>query len=224
MGRIVKAYEATFRALLQRVNAHRLDKGVCWLMEKAQRMRRAQEISIEEALRKVHERLASQLPPREEVARSRIRFFCDAGLGGLARWLRGAGYEAFWRADIDDDALVREAHAQSAVILTTDSLLMERRLLRDRIVLGLWLPPTLKIPEQLSLVFREFKLTLRPARCMTCGGELQRREKESLRERIPPKTYLWLDEYFVCAQCGKLFWHGTHWEKIRNDLKQVAGR
>src|SRR5204862_7133916 len=133
-----------------------------------------------------------------------LHFFCDAGLGGLARWLRAAGYEAEWEAGIDDDELLQKAAAISATILTTDSMLMERRLLRDRIIPSLWLPPTLRIREQLHLVFRELRLILRGARCMSCGGALVRGDKESLRGRIPPKTCLWQDEYFVCSRCGKV--------------------
>jgi uncharacterized protein with PIN domain len=93
-------------------------------------------------------------------------------------------------------------------------MLMERRLLRDRVIPAFWLPPTLGIPEQLVLVFREFGLTLRGPRCMSCGGELRRVSKEALRERIPPRTYRWLDEFFVCGRCDKLFWRGTHWHRI----------
>lgn len=35
-----------------------------------------------------------------------VRFVCDCGLGGLARWLRAAGYEAWWNNPVQDDALV----------------------------------------------------------------------------------------------------------------------
>ncbi|HWX18780.1 MAG TPA: Mut7-C RNAse domain-containing protein [Candidatus Binatia bacterium] len=112
----------------------------------------------------------------------------------------------------------------SATILTTDSMLMERRLLRDQIIPSMWLPPTLTIPKQLALVFREFGLTLRRHRCMACGGELRPVDKEQMRERIPPRTYRWLDEYFVCSRCDKLFWHGTHWERIRQRLSGAVGK
>ena len=149
------------------------------------------------------------------------RFFCDAGLGGLARWLRGAGYEAAWQPHIDDNELVREASGSGATLLTTDAMLMERRLLRDRIIPAFWLPPTLSIPEQLALVFREFGLAVHGPRCMTCGGELRRVVKEGLRERIPPRTYRWLNEFFVCGRCDKLFWHGTHWQRIMATLSAL---
>ena len=31
-----------------------------------------------------------------------LRFFCDAMLGGLARWLRAMGYDAAFEYGIDD--------------------------------------------------------------------------------------------------------------------------
>ena len=97
-------------------------------------------------------------------------------------------------------------------------------MLRDGVIPGLWLPPTLKIPEHLALVFREFGLTLRQPRCTACGGQLRQGDKEELREQIPPQTYLWLDEYFICTRCGKLFWHGTHWQRIAATLKTLGPR
>ncbi len=223
MSRIRKAYETRFHWLLQQAGARRLQQGVEWLIAKARRLSVSQRLPLADALTRVSDELASKpafrrlsrpaAPPKD------IHFFCDAGLGGLARWLRGAGYDASWVEGIDDDELLRAARELSATLLTTDSMLMERRLLRDRVIPSLWLPPTLSIREQLELVFREFNLQLRPPRCMSCGGELRRQDKDSLRERIPPRTYRWLDEYFICARCGKLFWHGTHWNRIVGALQ-----
>jgi uncharacterized protein with PIN domain len=150
------------------------------------------------------------------------RFFCDAGLGGLARWLRAAGYEAAWQDGIDDAELVRPARVTSATILTTDSGLMERRVVRDGKVPALWLPPTLRVPEQLARVFHQFGLKPGRPRCMSCGGELRPVPKESLRGLVPPRTYGWLDEYFVCCRCAKVFWHGTHWQRIVRQLARAA--
>jgi uncharacterized protein len=145
-------------------------------------------------------------------------FLCDAGLGGLARWLRAAGYEAIWIPEVDDDQLLHEAARRGAIILTTDSILMERRVLRDGVIPGVWVPPTFTMPEQLGLVLGELGLEPRESRCMSCGGELRAVEKEAVRKRIPPKTYLWRNEFFECARCGKLYWHGTHWENIAKRL------
>jgi uncharacterized protein len=224
VSRIRRGYEDRFRGLLRKARARRLEQGVQWLLAKARRVQAHDDLPLADALAQVYERLATRREFQNiGAAAQSIHFLCDAGLGGLARWLRAAGYAAVWEPDIDDGKLLQEARRLGATILTTDAMLMERRLLRDRIVPAFWLPPTLSIAEQLALVFREFGLVARAPRCMSCGGELRRVEKEALRERIPPRTYRWLDDYFVCRRCDKLFWHGTHWQKIAVTLRAMQG-
>ena len=233
MGRIAKAYRARFCALLRGVRARKLDLALVWLSRQAQQICDTDKVSVEAALTRVVERIRLRLEawqarrgpsPAPEVTTASPtarRFYCDAGLGGLARWLRAAGYEADWQPHIADDVLLAEERRLGATLLTTDSLLMERRLLRDGLIPALWLPPTLRAPDQLAQVLRELHLPLLAPRCMNCGGPLQRVDKEVLRERIPPRTYRWLDDYFLCQRCDQLFWHGTHWLRIRERLREA---
>jgi uncharacterized protein with PIN domain len=44
----------------------------------------------------------------------------------------------------------------------------------------------------------------------------------SVADRIPPRTAGWLDEYFVCTRCDRLFWHGTHWQRISARLQRIG--
>ncbi len=224
MSRIRKAYETRFRHLLQQARARRLEEGLQRMLRRAQALSSKDGTSLAEALSHLDRRLTAALRRRGSAPQpAPARFFCDAGLGGLARWLRAAGWEALWQPAIDDDALIRAARQHQAVILTTDSMLMERRLLRDRIIPAFWLSPALGVADQLAQVFHEFGLVRGQPRCMACGGELRPVEKEALRDRIPPRTYRWLDEYFVCARCGKLYWHGTHWARIQRELGRMTG-
>jgi uncharacterized protein len=151
-----------------------------------------------------------------------VKFVCDAGLGGLARWLRACGYEARWRQDISDDDLIKEAQRFSAVLLTTDGGLMERRLLRDGLIPAIWVSPSLETSEQLTHVLEELRLPILQPRCMSCGGELIEVPKEKVADQIPPRTLRWLNQYFQCQDCGKLFWHGTHWQRIRERLAKAS--
>jgi uncharacterized protein with PIN domain len=229
MSRILKAYRTRFRQLLLRTGARRPDAGVDWLVSKATRRSADHGISLANALTEVCTELASLAHLQKNTAKRKhtpadILFLCDGGMGGLARWLRAAGYRAVWEAGMADDLLLRTARETGATILTTDSMLMERRLLRDSIVPAFWLPPTLSISDQLEKVFCEFSLSLGTPRCMSCGGALVRTDKASLRDRIPPRTYRWLDEYFLCNQCGKLLWHGTHWLRVVEELNAVQNR
>src|SRR5262245_492155 len=130
MSRIGKAYEARFRALLLRLRARKLESGITWLMDKAKQDNRAT------ALTDRYEHLRSQVRTWELHTQNHerlkdLRFVCDAGLGGLARWLRAAGFEAFWFPDIEDTDLLRQAERLQGIVLTTDSLMMERGVLRD---------------------------------------------------------------------------------------------
>jgi uncharacterized protein with PIN domain len=224
MSRIQSAYEHRFRELLLRFGARRPEKGVEWLVQRAERLKKQEDLSLADALTRVARALAAKsLKTRHPASdANNLQFFCDSGLGGLARWLRGSGYEAFWEPSIDDFELLQRAKNLSATVLTTDSLLMERRVVRDHVIPALWLPPTLSIPEALAFVFHEFALKTREPRCMSCGGELRRENKEALGPHIPPKTYRWLDEFFVCTRCGKLFWRGTHWHRIQSELQKMT--
>ena len=235
MGRIRDAYETKFRKLLQLLHPRRLELGVKLLLDRAERLSERNGTPLPHALAQVYERARQQVQRRQELLGScplttdlrkedldSVEFVCDAGLGGLSRWLRAAGYAAHWTPAIDDDELIRQARTIPAILLTTDSLLMKRGVLRDGFVPALWVSPSLKKLEQLKLVLQELSLPVRQARCMSCGGNLREVAKESVRDRIPPKTYRWRDEYYLCARCGKLFWHGTHWESIENRLQSLA--
>jgi hypothetical protein len=46
--------------------------------------------------------------------------------------------------------------------------------------------------------------------------------KADIAPRIPPRTALWRDDYWLCRDCGRLYWQGTHWERIRRTLLASA--
>ena len=165
--------------------------------------------------------LTSSAAKPQNQATELIVFLCDAGLGGLARWLRAACYMARWVSDIDDAELLKQAQSLGAILVTADSGLMERRLLRDGQIPAIWVPASMKIFEQLEMVLGELHLPVKQPRCMKCGGELHEVDKHKVAERIPPRTYRWLDHYFVCWDCGQLFWHGTHWFRIEAELQRL---
>ena len=230
MNRIRRACLVRFRRTLQRLGARQPEKGLALLLARAHAQTLRANVTPNEAwvqldaqLQRQWARLAVRRGESNPMATESAepRFVCDAGLGGLARWLRAAGYEAAWTAGIADDALLRTAREQRALLLTTDSLLLERRVIREGTIPALWLPPWGRAPEQLARVFRELRLRPRPPRYMACGGELRRVDKAVVAARIPPRAR-WLDIYFVCARCNRLFWHGTHWARITERLRALG--
>lgn len=230
MSRIRKVCLARFRVALRRLGARQTEKGLALLLNRAAARSATANAALQDALAQLDAQLQRQWArfsvrrtgkDRTATGNAIPRFVCDAGLGGLARWLRAAGYEAAWSPEIGDDALLRAVREQRAILLTTDSLLLERRVIRDGVIPTVWLPPLGRAPEQLARVFRELRLKPLSPRCMACGGELRQVDKTAVAARIPPRTARWLDDYFVCACCDQLFWHGTHWQRIAARLREL---
>jgi uncharacterized protein with PIN domain len=151
-----------------------------------------------------------------------LRFFCDVMLGGLARWLRAAGYDVSWVEHIADPDLIREAARQGRFLLSSDTGIFKVGIVRDRELPALCVPHGLSVPEQLAFVLRSLGLGLREPHCMACGGELREVDREAVRGRVPERTFNWVERFWECGRCGQLFWRGTHWERIAEQLRQTA--
>jgi uncharacterized protein with PIN domain len=151
------------------------------------------------------------------------RFACDAMLGGLARWLRAAGYDASWHDGIADPELVRLARAEGRTVLSSDGDVFEFALVRDGVVPALFVPRGEPVQAQLASVLLGLGLPLREPRCMACGGELAELSREEAAGRVPPRSLACHQRFWRCVRCGKAFWHGSHWEKIVEQLRQAVG-
>jgi len=238
MSQTRAVYEHKIRSLLALLNPATMERGVRVLLQRARHYAQCHGLPESRGLEHVYGRLYARTERilerrglkdhvglrrwRDTLDPAAVTFLCDAGLGGLARWLRAAGYPAHWQADVSDDQLLREALRCGAIMLTTDSHLLKRGIVRRGELKALWIPPSLTKQEQLVYVLRELRLPVRETRCMDCGGKLVQVPKESVAEQIPPRTYRWLDTYYRCHQCGKLFWEGTHWRRIEATLAQAA--
>src|SRR5262249_61457977 len=79
-------------------------------------------------------------------------FACDVMLGALARWLRAAGYDAWWSNAIDDWDLVRLAQREGRILLSADTGIFRIGIVRDGDVPALQVPNGLTVQEQLAFV------------------------------------------------------------------------
>ena len=160
----------------------------------------------------------------DETADEKRKFICDAMLGGLARWLRAAGYDAAFQYGIDDGDLIDQAAATGRMILSSDGPMFDRNVIRDGRVLALYVPQQLSKLAQLRFVMGELALPLEAPRCMACGGELTEVPKHQVTGEAPPLAYRRCDKFWRCSRCSKLLWRGTHWDKITPKLQDAAGR
>lgn len=140
-------------------------------------------------------------------------FVLDTHLGKLTRLLRMLGFDALYRRDYNDADIVRISNSEKRSILTRD-----RGILKTKAVThGYWIRQT-KPLEQLREVVGRFDLAsqIKPfARCMPCNGELCRVEKSDVMAQLPPRTAQHFHEFYRCVSCGKVYWKGSHYEKMK---------
>ena len=236
-GRIEHGFRARFRALALWTGGENADVEADRLVSEAMAAAASEETTAAQALAGVWLRelggakrawigpakTAQGAPPWARFDEANPpRFLCDPSLGGLARWLRAAGYEARLAPGVPGHRLPDEALRRGLVLLTSEAEVLDRRIVADGSLVVAWVPSALTMAEQLHLAAVELGLTLRESRCMACGGGLVPTAKEAVRSRIPPRTALWQDDYFVCAECDRLFWRGTHWERIAATLRRTV--
>ena len=149
----------------------------------------------------------------------RSAFIADVHLRKLARYLRLLGFDVAWESAWEDPEIVRRSVDTGRIILTRDRQLLKR----GDVTRGYWVRSIDPI-EQAREVIRRFDLSeaVRPyTRCPVCNGELRHVNKADVLDRIPPKTAAWLDEYYECAACGKLYWRGTHTARLDDAIARM---
>jgi uncharacterized protein with PIN domain len=151
-----------------------------------------------------------------------MKFIVDNNVGRLARWLRALGYDTVYIDPIDDSDLVDMAQREGRIILTKDTGLMCRRVITSGEV------QAIKIEgddwrEQLAQVVRQLGLSPEPAftRCFECNTELEPRTRDEARPHVPPYVHRTKTEFLACPTCGRYFWQGTHWQRMKRDLSAM---
>jgi hypothetical protein len=43
-------------------------------------------------------------------------------------------------------------------------------------------------------------------------------EKAKVLDRLEPKTKLYYEEFFICTDCGKVYWKGSHYDRMKETL------
>lgn len=148
------------------------------------------------------------------------RFVLDTHLGKLAHHLRMAGFDCLYRNDYRDSELVTAALAERRIILTRDKGLLKQRLVTH----GYFVRRT-ESEEQLREVVRAFQLetSMRPfTRCRECNAELHDVPKTEVLARLPEKVRAAYDRFQLCPGCGRIYWEGTHYARLRRLLDLAA--
>jgi uncharacterized protein with PIN domain len=150
------------------------------------------------------------------------RFVLDGHLGRLARYLRMLGFDARYDNRAADDELARLSADENRILLTRDRGLLKRAAVR----LG-YLVRDDDPRRQLDEVVARYGLAPSAApfsRCVRCNGLLEQVNRAAVAERLAgePRTLRYFDSFGRCAECGAVYWQGSHFERMSRLVRQVV--
>jgi uncharacterized protein with PIN domain len=152
------------------------------------------------------------------------RFVLDVHLQKLARRLRLLGFDVDYQPDRDDAELADIAERENRILLSRDRQLM----MRKKVTRGLYVRNT-DAEKQVNEVLDRLDLRgrCRPfTRCIECNGAIESLDvtdggSSDLADRIPPGVRSWCREYYRCRGCGRIYWKGSHYEKLKKRLEGI---
>ncbi len=145
-----------------------------------------------------------------------MKFIVDHMLGKLAKYLRFMGYDTFYpTGKMSDDELLNIAEREGRIIITRDRELAQRS--------GGFFVESDNYREQLKEVIKKFKLTNEAllSRCSLCNEPLIKLSKDKARGKVPEYVWEHNTEFYLCPRCGRVYWYGTHTEKIEKLIKEL---
>jgi hypothetical protein len=173
--------------------------------------------------------LSPALPPTEATIlrpnplKTCCIFLVDINVGRLAGLLRMAGFDA---ESVDKEStsrtIVEKAIREGRILLTRNKdLLKHRELVYARLVRNQ--DPDLQLREIINLYSLEN--LLQPfTRCISCNGLLADVKKEDIIDRLLPLTKKYFNRFRICTACNKIYWHGSHHEKMKEKLELIVDK
>jgi uncharacterized protein len=151
-----------------------------------------------------------------------LDFVLDGMLGKLARWLRMMGYDAKYSNNMNDVELLDIAKAENRVLLTRDLALYQQAIAKNLEALYV---EGLTEPERLSELAKRYNIPLtidlEKSRCPKCNTKINPVPKEEIADKVEKNTLTYYDEFWLCRNCGAVYWQGAHWTKIRATLEEA---
>ena len=144
------------------------------------------------------------------------RFLLDNHLGRLAAQLRMLGFDCLYRNDYEDSDMASLLQKDPRILLTRD-----RRLLMRKTIQSGYCVRSLEPDKQILELVDRFDLArwARPfRRCIHCNALLEVVDKSTVIDRLEPKTKLYYNDFSICPNCSKIYWKGSHWQRMRATL------
>jgi len=151
-----------------------------------------------------------------------MKFLLDQALGGLCKWLRILGYDAISLRG-DPETILKKAQEEGRIIVTRTRGLFEKIKGKGQVYFIRENKPLFQLKElfgNLDLKVREETLF---SRCLLCNQELREVSPDEVKDRVPDFIFRTHTHFSECPKCHRVFWGGTHYERMIKTLREVFG-
>jgi hypothetical protein len=151
-----------------------------------------------------------------------VNFIVDGMLGKLTRWLRMMGHDVKYSIKLDDAELLVIAKKENRVLLTRDLALYQQAVAKG---IDAYYAEGNTEPERLAELAQRYSITLaidlEKSRCPRCNAKLNPVPKQEIGDKVEKNTFIYYDDFWLCPNCGHVYWQGAHWTKISATLKEA---
>ena len=143
-------------------------------------------------------------------------------LGKLSRYLRFLGFDTLYRTDESIDEMLQISVDDNRNVLSRSQKvfqLCKKREIKTLFLTNISVSGQLReIRDNLNVDFTCHPLKMR---CSVCNGDLKKKSKLDILNRIPEGTAKEYDDFWECSKCFKIYWVGSHWEDIKKTISEL---
>ena len=148
-----------------------------------------------------------------------LKFVADVHLGKLARYLRMIGFDTLYENNSEDTELIEISNRENRILLTRDKgILMNSKLTHGSYIYNH------NSKKQLAELIKKFQLQKQTkpfSRCIECNGEMKIVSKNSIQHLLNPLTNKYFNEFYMCTNCEKIYWKGSHYDRMKKFIEKL---
>ena len=144
------------------------------------------------------------------------KFIIDNDLHPLCRALRILGFDTLFRGNTSIKEVIRSGIEDHRIWVRKD---VEG--VGNQYGIRYFLVHSDDEAEQLKELEEQYSLSRysQPfSCCIKCNLPLEKTSRADVKPQIPQRIYQAFAEFYICAGCGRVYWQGSHWQKMKEKL------
>ncbi len=146
---------------------------------------------------------------------------CDQMLGTLAKWLRIMGVNTLYAdRNISDEDLIEIAKNDNRILITRDKELIWNARRNNMEVIFI---KSTDLDQQIKTVLKKLDIKKSDflSRCLICNKKVEKIDKKDVKDLVPKRVSENNDEFWICRNCDKIYWKGSHFKNMIERFKEI---